>query len=135
MTLDGPGGWEQTLQVLEDSNVWTLNERELTAVRGSRGPRVGETGGNRWETGVYCGCRWRRTGGNLYLDMKSATESEVSGIRGGTATTGEKEQRVFRIAQGNQTADDSREGIPVEGTLGEGWRKLSWIWLTVGTVC
>ena len=27
-----------------------------------------------------------KTGGNLYLDMESATESEVSGIRGGPAT-------------------------------------------------
>ena len=54
-------------------------------MRGSRGPQVGETGGNRWETGVLW-LQVEKTGGNLYLDMESATESEVSGIRGGTAT-------------------------------------------------
>jgi hypothetical protein len=58
-------------------------------------------------------------------DVRALNEREL--------TEGEKEQSVFRMAQGNQTADDSREGIPIEGTLGDGRRKLSWIWLTVGT--
>jgi hypothetical protein len=63
------------LQVLNDSDVWALNERELTQQ--------------------------------------------------------EKEQWQFRAAAGTRMVDDSREGIVVEGTLGEGQRMLSWIWLTV----
>jgi hypothetical protein len=38
-----------------------------SVLRGSGGPQVAETGGNRWETGVYCGCRWRKDSGNIYL--------------------------------------------------------------------
>lgn len=30
LTLNGPGEWEQVLQVLLDGDVWALNERELT---------------------------------------------------------------------------------------------------------
>lgn len=31
LTLRGSGPWEETLRVLEQSDVWALNERELTA--------------------------------------------------------------------------------------------------------
>ena len=37
-------------------------------MRGSGGPRVGETGRNRWETGG-CDCRWRTSCGKSYLDI------------------------------------------------------------------
>jgi len=64
LILHGSGEWEQTLQVLNDSDIWALNKRELTQQ--------------------------------------------------------EKEQRQFRAAAKTRTADESREGIVVEGTLGGG---------------
>jgi hypothetical protein len=58
-------------------------------------------------------------------DVRALNEREL--------TLQEKEQRDFRTAHGNRMADDLREGVAVEGTLGEGQRTLSWIWLTVST--
>jgi hypothetical protein len=46
---------------------------------------VGETGGNRWETGV-CVLQVRKPCGNLSLSIGVATESEVADTEGSTAT-------------------------------------------------
>ena len=59
--------------------------------------------------------------------------SDVQALNERKLTQQEKEQWQFRTATGTCTADDSREGIVVQGTLGEGQRMLSWIWLTVSS--
>jgi hypothetical protein len=60
-------------------------------------------------------------------------DGDVRALNKRELTQSEKDQREFRTVNGTRTADDVREGIVVEGAKGEGWRTVSWIWLTVNT--
>lgn len=63
--------------------------------------------------------------------LKELQDDDVRALNERTLTEHEKQQRQQRTMAGLRTADDTREGVVVEGALGEGHRKLSWIWLTV----
>ena len=71
--------------------------------------------------------------GEWELTLQVLQDGDVRALNERELTLREKEQRDFRTANGNRLADDSREGVAVEGTLGEGRRMLSWIWMTVST--
>ena len=88
-------------------------------LRGSGGPRVGETGGNGWETGVLW-LQVEKTGGNLYLDMESATVSEVSGVRGGTATGAPS--KIQKWAKLVSVCALTQQDWKAKKTKGEWWR-------------
>lgn len=63
--------------------------------------------------------------------LKELKDDDVRALNERTLTEYEKQQREQRTATGRRTADDTREGVVVEGALGEGRRQLSWIWFSV----
>ena len=71
--------------------------------------------------------------GNWERVLQVLHDGDVRALNERELTQREKEQREYRTAHGHRTADDSREGVVIEGALGEGRRTLSWIWLTVAT--
>jgi hypothetical protein len=74
---------------------------------------------------VLQGCgKWEET-------LKELRDDDVRALNERALTEREKQEREQRTATGRQMADDVREGVVVEGALGEGRRKLSWIWMTV----
>lgn len=69
--------------------------------------------------------------GTWELTLQLLRDEDVRALNERELTDREKEERDFRICHGHYSADDSREGVVVQGALGEGRRKLSWIWMTV----
>lgn len=65
------------------------------------------------------------------LILQVLRDEDVRALNERELTDREKEEREFRIRHGHRSVDDSRGGVVVEGALGEGRRKLSWIWMTV----
>jgi hypothetical protein len=64
--------------------------------------------------------------------LKELHDEDVRALNERVLTQHEKQEREQRAAADRRTADDAREGVVVNGALGEGRRTLSWIWLTVG---
>ena len=75
------------------------------------------------ETGGENRCMWlqvEKTGGNLYLDMESATVSEVSGVRGGTATGAPS--NIQKWAKLVSVCALTQQDWKAKKTKGEWWR-------------
>lgn len=64
--------------------------------------------------------------------LKELRDEDVRALNERALTEHEKQEREQRTAAGHRMTDDAREGVVVNGALGEGRRTLSWIWLTVG---
>lgn len=62
--------------------------------------------------------------------LKELNDDDIRGMNERLLTEQEKAQRQHRMAMGTQTDHDVLGGVPVTGTLGEGKRTLSWIWIT-----
>jgi hypothetical protein len=65
------------------------------------------------------------------LTLRELKDDDVRALNERTLSEHEKQQREQRTAAGNRMVDDTREGVVVEGALGEGRRQLSWIWFSV----
>ncbi|KAF7969254.1 hypothetical protein HWV62_27842 [Athelia sp. TMB] len=70
-----------------------------------------------------------RGSGHWESILKELKDDDVRGLNERLMTEREKAERERRIATGKPTDQDTLEGVPVEGTLGDGKRTLSWIWI------
>lgn len=71
--------------------------------------------------------------GEWEMTLKELHDDDVRALNERAMTEFEKAGREQRLAAGMQTDDDVREGVVLTGLLGDGTRKLSWIWLTINT--
>lgn len=62
--------------------------------------------------------------------LKELNDNDVRGLNERLMTENERAQREHRIRTGTQVDHDALGGVPLTGTLGEGKRTLSWIWVT-----
>lgn len=67
--------------------------------------------------------------GSWETHLQELQDDDVRGLNERLMTEREKIQREQRITSGNQVDHDALNGVPVEGTLGDGKRSLSWIWI------
>jgi hypothetical protein len=63
--------------------------------------------------------------------LKVLHDNDVRALNERALTEHEKQERELRTVTGRRTADDTCEGVVVEGAIGKGRRKLSWIWMSV----
>jgi hypothetical protein len=63
--------------------------------------------------------------------LRELKDDDVRALNERSLSEHEKQAREQRTAAGNRAVDDTREGVVVEGALGEGRRQLSWIWFKV----
>lgn len=71
-----------------------------------------------------------RGAGSWEMVLKELHDDDVRGLNERLMTEREKDEREHRISTGTQYDGDAMAGVPVTGTIGEGKRSLSWIWIT-----
>ncbi|KZP05467.1 hypothetical protein FIBSPDRAFT_699250, partial [Athelia psychrophila] len=62
--------------------------------------------------------------------LKELNDNDIRGLNERLMTENKRAQREHRIRTGTQVDHDALGGVPLTGTLGEGKRTLSWIWVT-----
>lgn len=62
--------------------------------------------------------------------LKELHDDDVRGLNERLMTEREKAEREHRISTGTQFDADALPGVPMTGTMGEGKRTLSWIWIS-----
>ncbi|KZP18029.1 hypothetical protein FIBSPDRAFT_956594 [Athelia psychrophila] len=69
--------------------------------------------------------------GDWAKSFKELHDDDVRSLNERQLTDRKKEERARLMQRGERALGDTRQGVPLEGIVGEGQRKLSWIWFVV----